>query len=275
MNKGVKADTVVFLTSLLSKNAMGKTAYTRLGKLYERLALTGIDRGDLKNLILDGRAAKYRINSLAGLGYVYVELRKAGRNHNQALSDAILLTPKIKRVNKTKAIRERAYQALTEFNSQNKRETPVFDADYWHKNKNVLKPATLDSQLKSVLDNTKLNSFINKWRSTRFKFGGNSKKGIDSTALVVFYLLDQAPGLQLPYSAPLLSTIGKKIDSSSLAAGDLLFFSTTSLSKRITHVGIYLGKGEFAYVSSAKGVTTKKLSGYFSKRMVSAKRVFN
>ena len=139
----------------------------------------------------------------------------------------------------------------------------------------MLANAKAQPALKGNVDKIKLANFIKKWQKTRFKFGGDSRKGIDSTSLVIRSLKDQAPGANLPHSPGLLSKTGLQIASKALLPGDLLFFSTSKRRSVITHVGIYLGNGSFAYVNSSEGVTTQSLSGMFQKRLVVARRVIH
>jgi len=69
-------------------------------------------------------------------------------------------------------------------------------------------------------------------------------------------------GVELPRVARDQAKMGKKIDPSQLAYGDLLFFgSTNRRSRYINHVGIYIGNGWFAHASSgARKVTYTNLN---------------
>ena len=58
-------------------------------------------------------------------------------------------------------------------------------------------------------------------------------------------------GLAIPRTAREQAKMGKRIPFANLEYGDLIFFgSTNKKSKRINHVGIYLGQGWFAHASS-------------------------
>ncbi|SFZ98812.1 Cell wall-associated hydrolases [hydrothermal vent metagenome] len=64
-------------------------------------------------------------------------------------------------------------------------------------------------------------------------------------------------GVELPRVARDQAKVGKKIAFKDLIYGDLIFFgSTNKRSKRITHVGIYLGNGWFAHASSQQRKVT-------------------
>jgi cell wall-associated NlpC family hydrolase len=57
--------------------------------------------------------------------------------------------------------------------------------------------------------------------------------------------------------------------------GDLVFFHT-SAEAPITHVGIYLGNGQFIHSSTKKGVILTNLSAsFYSQAYRGAKRVLN
>jgi hypothetical protein len=58
-------------------------------------------------------------------------------------------------------------------------------------------------------------------------------------------------GIEIPRVAREQAKMGKRIAFNNLEYGDLIFFgSTNKRSKRINHVGIYLGDGWFAHASS-------------------------
>ena len=81
-----------------------------------------------------------------------------------------------------------------------------------------------------------------------YLWGGTSGKGIDCSGFVklVFY----TRGMILARDASQQAKYGESIDLASrnnLQPGDLLFFGRTA--QRITHVGIYLGNGDFIHSS--------------------------
>jgi len=107
--------------------------------------------------------------------------------------------------------------------------------------------------------------------ATPYRFGGNSRKGIDCSAFVqqVFRELD----IDLPRSAREQFHVGTKIDRDELQTGDLLFFRT--YAKYPSHVGIYLGDGKMIHASSRsrRVVVTDIDYPYYRKRFIGAKRV--
>jgi cell wall-associated NlpC family hydrolase len=79
-------------------------------------------------------------------------------------------------------------------------------------------------------------------------WGGTSGKGVDCSGFVklVFY----ARGIILARDASQQARYGEAVDftnRNNLQPGDLLFFGRTA--QRITHVGIYLGNGDFIHSS--------------------------
>ncbi|MEX2243818.1 MAG: NlpC/P60 family protein [Fimbriimonadaceae bacterium] len=97
----------------------------------------------------------------------------------------------------------------------------------------------------------------------RYKWGGNSRGGIDCSGLTT--LVFSKNGIQLPRTSIEQSKIGSRVDKEDLQAGDLLFFVTGRSSSRINHVGLYIGEGKFVHASSYKGrVIVTSLNDYRS-----------
>ena len=70
---------------------------------------------------------------------------------------------------------------------------------------------------------------------------------------------------------------GSKVEKSNLQPGDLIMFKNTYNSGYlygVSHVGIYLGGGEFVHCSSSKGVTTNSLNeSYYKQHYLMGRRV--
>lgn len=108
-----------------------------------------------------------------------------------------------------------------------------------------------------------------------YKYGGETVRGLDCSAFVkkIYDIFD----VQLPRSAREQFMVGNKISKEELAVGDLVFFKTKRYVKYPTHVGIYIGDGNFIHSSSTRcklGVKVDALSSnYYSKTFVGATRV--
>lgn len=108
--------------------------------------------------------------------------------------------------------------------------------------------------------------------SIPYRYGAQSRKSTDCSGFVqqVFREFD----ITLPRTAREQYQVGLKVDRSSLASGDLLFFRTRARKKYPTHVGIYLGNGKMIHASSRqhKVVISDVNHPFYVKRYVGAKR---
>ncbi|MDR2018196.1 MAG: C40 family peptidase [Syntrophobacterales bacterium] len=110
---------------------------------------------------------------------------------------------------------------------------------------------------------------------TPYRYGGNSVRGLDCSAFVkkIYDIFD----VQLPRSAREQYETGSKISQDELAPGDLVFFKTKRFVKYPTHVGIYIGEGNFIHSSSGHariGVKIDSLqTNFYNKAYIGATRV--
>ena len=125
------------------------------------------------------------------------------------------------------------------------------------------------------LQHEKIYEFIDQWLGTPYRFGGESKRGIDCSALTR-ELYTFAASLLLPrssrqmYDSQLVESF-RESDFSNLREGDLLFFRSRG---RINHVAVYLCDGKFLSANRTRGVQISDLKNpYWRKRYYAAGRV--
>jgi uncharacterized protein YgiM (DUF1202 family) len=110
---------------------------------------------------------------------------------------------------------------------------------------------------------------------TPYVWGGESDGGVDCSGLIYKVLLDEgADASSLPRRASTqMAGLGQAVDKEDLEPGDLVFFTTYKAGA--SHVGIYIGDGDFIHASSAQSkVTVSNLSeGYYKERFVGARRI--
>ena len=103
-----------------------------------------------------------------------------------------------------------------------------------------------------------------------YVFGGTSPYGFDCSGYVQ-YVFAKA-GIDLPRTADVQYEVGTPISTTELVPGDLVFFETYTYGA--SHVGIYVGDGNFIHASSSRGVTVSSLSqAYYSSHYIGARRI--
>lgn len=135
-------------------------------------------------------------------------------------------------------------------------------------------------QLKyAILMNTEVESLPNKvlldavddWYGVRYRTGGNTKKGVDCSGFTTaVYAL--VYGIALPRVSREQYRISRKISTTELQEGDLVFFNTNGSG--VSHVGVYLGNNKFIHASVSRGVMVNDLfESYYLKRYYGAGRI--
>lgn len=110
------------------------------------------------------------------------------------------------------------------------------------------------------------------WLNTPYRYGGNSKKGIDCSRFVM-RVYNEILGLNTTGTSKQIYEQGNLIEKSQLKEGDLVFFKTRGNS--ISHVGIYLQDNKFVHSSSSKGVVISSLNEpYWSRTYYKSARFF-
>lgn len=103
-----------------------------------------------------------------------------------------------------------------------------------------------------------------------YVFGGTSPSGFDCSGYIRYVFANA--GIYLPRTADAQYEVGTPISRAELVPGDLVFFSTYEYGP--SHVGLYLGEGNFINASSSRGVAVDSLySSYWGSCYIGARRV--
>ena len=111
---------------------------------------------------------------------------------------------------------------------------------------------------------------------TPYVYGGtNLNKGVDCSGFV--YSVYKNFGVNLNRSSAGMASNGVYVEKSNLQPGDLVLFDTTGVNDgKISHVGIYIGNGQYIHSTSGKEycVTISELNNDYGLRTyVTARRV--
>jgi murein DD-endopeptidase len=105
---------------------------------------------------------------------------------------------------------------------------------------------------------------------TRYEFGGADVGGFDCSGLAL-YVYERA-GISIPRTAAEQQRAALPVPRGQLMPGDLVFFRMRS--RRIDHVGIYLGNERFVHAPH-RGVAVSSAdlsSGFYARHLVNAGR---
>ncbi|ROL58147.1 NlpC/P60 family protein [Bacteroidetes/Chlorobi group bacterium ChocPot_Mid] len=114
-------------------------------------------------------------------------------------------------------------------------------------------------------------TFAESYLGTPYCYGGIDKNCTDCSGFVK--QIYEMAGINLPRTAALQYEYGKDISSDEPIPGDLVFFKN---SRKISHVGIYVGNNQFIHASTNKGVVVQSLDDAFYKQNLAGfKKVLN
>lgn len=111
------------------------------------------------------------------------------------------------------------------------------------------------------------------FRGVPYRLGGADPEGFDCSGLV-HYVFAQY-GIAVPRIVEEQYEVGKKVRPSDLAPGDLLFFTTKSRGRSVSHVAIAVGNVSFVHAPNSTGVVRVETldSSYWGSRLVGIRRI--
>jgi cell wall-associated NlpC family hydrolase len=120
-------------------------------------------------------------------------------------------------------------------------------------------------------ESSSLNSYIQQWLHTPYKYGGMSKSGVDCSGFSSIVMRDVFD-IDIPRTAEDQYNSGEKIRDGWRKPGDLVFFKNVR-GRGVDHVGIFLGNNRFVHASTKKGVIVSDLDeDYYHQRYVGSCR---
>lgn len=151
-------------------------------------------------------------------------------------------------------------EPVTEESKEEEVETPV-DNDQ-SSNESEIVQVAVEQNSTSVIQTAK--SYI----GTPYVWGGTSPNGFDCSGFIQFVYGQQDK--IIPRTVNEIWNFSSPVDSPSI--GDLVFFETYQAGP--SHLGIYLGNGDFIHAGSSSGVSVSNLNeSYWETRYLGAKRI--
>lgn len=117
-------------------------------------------------------------------------------------------------------------------------------------------------------------AYAQQYLGTPYAYGGTGPGGFDCSGFTRYVYANF--GVTLAHGATPQLNSGYSVSKSDLQPGDLVFFfGTYNTSSAASHVGIYVGSGQFIHASTSQGVIISSLSEtYYANRYLGACRVF-
>ncbi len=125
----------------------------------------------------------------------------------------------------------------------------------------------------TVTEGQKIVNIAKKYIGTPYVWGGSTPKGFDCSGLVT-YVYNEWAGYKFKMRTRLYLN-GTSISYANLTAGDLVFFDTAGRGN-ITHVGIYVGNGQFIHApkpGTKVRIESMASGSYYARTFVCARRI--
>jgi lipoprotein Spr len=123
----------------------------------------------------------------------------------------------------------------------------------------------------SQINNVQLYSFIDSWMYAPYRYGGNSKQGVDCSNLSAL-LFREVYDKNISGSSATIYKETIPISKSDLQEGDCVFFKINT--ENISHMGVYLANHKFVHATTKAGVIISDLDEpYYRKYFFAAGRV--
>lgn len=115
-------------------------------------------------------------------------------------------------------------------------------------------------------DNLKLYGEAAVWLGVPYKYGGNTKAGVDCSGLTC-NIYRNVYRIKLERTvAEMYKKNCRKISRRKLRPGDLVFFNTAKKRKSVSHVGIFLKRNVFIHATTSSGVRLNTLDDPYYKK---------
>jgi lipoprotein Spr len=122
-----------------------------------------------------------------------------------------------------------------------------------------------------AVDPIALGKVIDRYLGKPYAGQAVEQRGYDCSEFVGEVFLEYA-SIHLPRTTENLYKTGRSVKPGDLFFGDLVFFDTGG--RGVSHVGIYVGFGEFVHASTSNGIIISSLEDkYYRKRYLGARRV--
>lgn len=136
---------------------------------------------------------------------------------------------------------------------------------------NALKSSSNYIPTQPIANADKIIATAKKYIGVPYVWGGESPSGFDCSGFVQYVFKQH--GISLNRTCETQYKHGTYVSKSNLKPGDLVFFQNT-YKAGISHIGIYIGNGQFIHASSSKGVVISNLSSsYYVSHYYGARRI--